>query len=90
MGNNPLLEGWTCDDYYQCNKYIDNKDIIFVLSQIYEYSINLDIKKFIIEIVKKNDSIHDTSYGANQTVNLLFDTRNHFQGFKRSQNPQSA
>ena len=59
MGENPLLEGWTCDDYYQCNKYIDNKDIIFVLSQIYEYTRNLDIKNFIIEIVKKNDAIQD-------------------------------
>lgn len=59
MGRNPLLEGWACDDYYQCNKYIDNKDIIFVLSQIYEETANHDIKKFIIEIVKKNDKIID-------------------------------
>ena len=59
MGRNPLLEGWACDDYYQCNKYIDNKDLIFVLSQIYEYIRNRDIKNFIIEIVKKNDAIQD-------------------------------
>ena len=59
MGENPLLEGWACDDYYQCNKYVDNKDIVFVLSQIYEETTNNDIKKFIIEIVKKNDAIQD-------------------------------
>jgi hypothetical protein len=58
MGENPLLEGWACDDYYQCNRYIDNKDIIFILSQIYEETAN-DIKKIIIEIVKKNDAIQD-------------------------------
>jgi len=57
IGENPLLEGWACDDYYQCNKYIDNKDIVFILSQIYEESMNNDIKNFIIEIVKKNDTI---------------------------------
>jgi hypothetical protein len=59
MGDNPLLEGWACDDYYQCNKYIDNKDIIFLLSQIHEETSKHDIKKFIIEIVKKNDAIQN-------------------------------
>jgi hypothetical protein len=59
MGHNPLLEGWACDDYYQCNKYIDNKDIVFVLSQIYEETASNDIKKIIIEIVKKNDRIQN-------------------------------
>ena len=55
MGVNPLLLDWACDDYFQCNKYIDNKDIIFILSQIHAIIKDDYIKNIIIEAIKKNN-----------------------------------
>jgi len=81
MGDNPLLEGWVCDDYYQCNKYIDNKDIIFILSQIFEESDKIDIKKIIIEIVKKNDAIKNII--VKEKLNLAINRRLPSEDYER-------
>lgn len=52
FGNNPFLDrekDWVCDDYSQCNKYIENLDALKLMSGIYR-TINRSYKNDLLDI----------------------------------------
>ena len=57
LGKNYLLNDKTCLDTSQCNKFIENKDIIKILCNVYNTSKSMDIRKQILELTSSDADI---------------------------------